>query len=243
MKKALVYTMTLCALMLGFTACNDDHDAHTDSRLTTYAKFEMLGSEFTEVNLGEPYVDAGCKATLGGEDCTSRIVTTGLDEIDTDVAGFYYIKYAVTNDDGFTTSVTRTVAVFDPTVTTDLSGDYTVQPGSYRYWFSTGGVVNFSGFSIKLEKVLPGIFSVSDLMGGYYDQGVGYGSNYAMAGTLQLTADNQIIIISGSVPGWGDSFDEAYVGEYNPEDGSVTWGIDYAGSMYFEIIIKPETEE
>ena len=69
--------MTLCAVLLGFTACNDDNDALTDSTLTTYPHFTILGDEFTEVNLGDEYVDAGCTATLDGVDITSQIITTG----------------------------------------------------------------------------------------------------------------------------------------------------------------------
>ena len=234
--------MTLCAVLFGLTACNDDNDALTDSVLTTYPHFTMLGDEFTEVNLGEPYVDAGCTATLGGVDVTSQIVTTGLDEIDTNKAGFYYITYSMVNADGYVKSVTRTVAVFDPSVDTDLSGNYVTTTGTICNIFSSGGKLPLIGMSITVDKILPGLFNVSDLIGGLYDQYVGYGSDYAMQGVIQLTADNKIIVLDGLVPGWGDSFDVAYDGEYNPETGAISWAVEYAGLYLIEVVIIPETE-
>lgn len=241
MKKALLYSITLCAVVLGLTACNDDNDTLTDSVLTTYANFDIQGDEFVEVALGSSYVDAGCKATLEGQDITSQIVTTG--EVDPNTAGFYYINYAYTNKDGYTTSATRTVAVFDPTIETDLTGDYLTVNGSYCQILSSGGVIPLVGMSIHVEQVLPGLFNVSDLIGGLYDQYVGYGSDYAMEGIIQLTADNEIIPLSGEVPGWGNTFDAAYSGTYDPETHQVSWAVDYVGSYYIKVIITPEEEE
>lgn len=247
MKKAFIYTMTLCAVLLGLTACNDDNDALTDSTLTTYPHFTMLGDEFTEVNLGDEYVDAGCTATLDGVDITSQLVTTGLDEIDTNIAGFYYVTYSFVNKDGYEKSVTRTVAVYDPNVTTDLSGDYITTTGSGALIFSSGRTIPLEGLSISLEQMLPGLFTVSDLLGGLYDQYAGYGADapglYVMNGVIQLTADNRIIILNGHVPAWDDSYDEAYEGTYDPETGAISWGLDYAGLYHFDIVIIPEPEE
>ncbi len=247
MKKALVYTMTLCAFLLGFTACNDVLGALTDSTLTSYPHFTILGDEFTEVNLGDEYVDAGCTATLDGVDITSQIITTGLDEIDTNTAGFYYVTYSFVNKDGYKKSVTRTIAVFDPTITTDLSGDYICATGSVCNILSSGGKIDLSGCTVSLEQLLPGLFNVSDLMGGLYDQYAGYGADapglYVMEGVIQLTSENKIVILNGYVPAWEDSYDEAYEGAYDPETGAVSWGIDYAGLYHFDIIIKPEPEE
>lgn len=243
MKKALLYTMALWAIMIGFTACNDDNDAHTDSRLTTYPVMELQGEKFVEVNLGDPYVDAGCKATLNGEDCTAQIVTSGLEDIDTDVAGFYYVTYTMTNTDGFKSSISRTIAVYDPNVTIDLAGEYVTTENSKCEIFSSGNVIGLGGLSVTLDKVLPGLFNVSDLLGGLYDQYVGYGPEYAMNGVVQLTADNEIIILSGEVPAWGDSYDVAYQGTYNPETGTLTWALEYAELYYIEVEIVPVTEE
>lgn len=218
-----------------FTACNDDDDELTDSRLTYYPVLELQGDEFVQVPIGTSYTDAGCTATLKGEDYTSHIVTTGLDEIDVNQAGLYYVTYTATNSDGFSASVTRTVAVCDPTITTDISGTYTVQEGSYRIYGTRQTA--FSGYTITITKAAPGIFYVSDFLGGYYDQRAGYGSNYAMTGYVQLLADNTLNILSGDVAGWGDSYDDFSDGSYDPDTGSITYTVIYVG-MEFHVILN-----
>ena len=78
---------------------------------------------------------------------------------------------------------------------------------------------------------------MSDMMGGYYDVRAGYGPRYAMTGYIQLTADNEVLALSGIVPGWGDSYDVFYDGSYDPETQTVTYDLDYGGSMQFHIIL------
>ena len=238
MKKIYLFGLLLAGVLLGLTSCNDDNDELTDSRLTYYADLQMQGDEFMLVPVGSNFVDPGCTGTLAGEDITDKIVIEGADEVDPNTPGFYYITYSAVGSDGFPASVERTVCVYDPSVTTDITGECTVQEGSYRYWFSTGAVVQFSGYPVIIERVVPGIFYISDMMGGYYDVRAGYGSKYAMNGYLQLTPDNEVLALSGIVPGWSDSYDEFYNGSYDPETGTVTYDLDYAGSMQFHIILQ-----
>ena len=237
MKK--IYLFGLLALgMLALSSCNDDNDELTDSRLTYYADLQMEGDEFMVIPVGSNFVDPGCKGTLAGEDITNDIKIVGADDVDPNTVGFYYITYSAVGSDGYPASVERTVCVYDPSVTTDISGDYTVQEGSYRYWFSSGAVVPFSGYPVSIEEIVPGIFSISDMMGGYYDVRAGYGPRYAMNGYIQLTGDNEILALSAFVTGWGDSYDEFYNGSYDPETETVTFDLDYGGSMQFHIILK-----
>ena len=237
MKKIFLFGL-LALGMLALSSCNDDNDELTDSRLTYYADLQMQGDEFMLVPVGSSFVDPGCTGTLAGEDITSKIMIEGADEVDPNAVGFYYITYSAVGSDGYPASVTRTVCVYDPPVTTDISGEYTVQGGSYRYWFSSGATVAFSGYPVSIDIVVPGIFYISDMMGGYYDQRAGYGSRYAMNGYIRLTNENEIIALSGLVPGWADSYDEFYDGSYDPETGTVTYDMDYAGSMQFHIILQ-----
>ena len=238
MKKIYLFGLLLAGVLLGLTSCNDDNDELTDSRLTYYANLQMQGDEFMLVPIGSTFVDPGCTGTLAGEDITDKIMVDGADEVDPNSPGFYYITYSAVGSDGYPASVERTVCVYDPSVTTDITGEYIVQNGSYRYWFSSGATVPFSDYPVTIERVVPGIFYISDMMGGYYDVRAGYGPRYAMSGYIQLTGDNEIFALSGIVPGWGDSYDEFYNGSYDPESSTVTYDMDYAGSMQFHIILQ-----
>lgn len=237
MKKYFFYILPLLVAMLGFASCSDDEEL-TDSRVTNYVKFEMKGGEFVESPIGVKFVDPGCTATLGGEDYTSRIRVTGLDEIDENVPGLYEVIYSGTNADGFTTSVKRTVAVCDPSITTDISGDYLTGPGTKRI---RGGVETpFLKNAVSITKKASGLFYVDDMIGGYYAQGVyaDYGDLTAMKGYILLHADNTITAISGTVDAWGDSYTDFTEGKYDEATGSVTWNVLYSGMNFILVLNK-----
>lgn len=226
----------LCVAVVGFTSCSDDEEL-TDSRITYYPVLEIQGDDFVQVPIGTTYTEQGCKAILNGEDYSSNVVTTG--SVDASKAGLYYITYTATNADGFSVSASRTVAVCDPSITTDISGTYTVQPGSKRdYYGETTTTTNFDGYSVRISQAAPGIFYVSDVMGGYYDQRAGYGSSYAMRGYFQLLADNSIVLLSSSVAGWGDSATGFSAGKYDPATGEISYVVNYASVMDFTISLK-----
>ena len=222
--KKIFLSLMLGMSLFSLTSCNDSKDELTDSRLTYYVKLDMQGDAFVQVPIGGSYTDAGCTATMNGEDATSRIVTTGLDAIDTNTAGLYTITYSAVNNDGFPASVSRTVAVCDPTITTDISGTWTVQSGSYRLY--NGNKTPYAGYSVKVRKDAPGIFYISDFLAGWYDQRAGYGSSYACKGYVQLLADGTLKCLSSHVPGWDDALED-FEGNYDAATGTITWDATY----------------
>ena len=223
MKKIFLYSLMLGMSVLGLTSCNKDAEM-TDSRLTYYVNLEMQGDEFVQVPLGTAYNDAGCTATMNGQDATSRIVTTGIEAIDVNTAGLYTVTYSAVNDDGFTASVSRTVAVCDPTITTDISGTWTVQAGSYRLY--NGNKTPYADFTVKVRRDAPGIFYISDFLAGWYDQRAGYGSSYACVGYVQLLADGTLKCLSSHVAGWDDSLED-FEGTYDAATGTIIWDATY----------------
>lgn len=235
MKKILFYTLLFCLASVGFTSCSDDEEL-TDSKITYYPEMEIQGDEFTILPIGTPYVDKGCKGTLLGEDCTSGIVTEGVEDVDYNTAGLYYVTYFYTNKDGYLTKAKRTVAVCDPSITTDIEGKYKVQSGSYRD--NGSAQEEYAKYSVTIKNVAPGLFYISDLLGGYYDQGRGYGSQYAMTGYIQLLSDNTIKLLSSHVDGFGDSLDSMENGKYDPATGEISFDAAYAGQMTFHVILK-----
>ena len=77
-----------------------------------------------------------------------------------------YKRQAAYNEDGFAKTFTRTVYVADNTASPLKSGIYTVAEGSKR---TAPSVVAFSGYEIVIFQMEPGIFYISDFLGGWYD--------------------------------------------------------------------------
>ena len=139
------------------------------------------------------------------------------------------------NGQDYSSNIVVTGADKDPSITTDLSGTWTVN-GATSYRHRAAGDEAIGGaYKVKITQLAPGIFKVSDFFGGWYDQRAGYGTRYACVGNIQLTADNEIIGLSSSVAGWGDSLDDFYNGAYDPDKDALTWECDYAQSMTFHI--------
>ena len=233
MKKNIFYLMMVALFTLTMSSCSKDSE--NKSSIIDYPKLVIQGDEFFVSPIGQAYNDQGCTATYQGKDYTANVVTIGLDEVDINTAGLYYITYLATSPDGYQWSETRTVAVCDPSITTNLAGTWTLQEGSYRNY--GGSEVGYDSYSITIKQLAPGIFSVSDFMAGWYDQRAGYGKNYAMNGQIQLLADGTLVGLSSRVPGWGDSWD-AFEGKYDEATGTLVWDVDYAGIMTFHVILK-----
>ena len=227
------YIYIAIAALFAVCACHKP-TSYDDSVITYYVNLHMKGDAIMQVPIGSTYQDPGCTADVEGKDVTNTIKVSG-DIVDSNVAGLYYITYSAVNKDGYTSSVTRTVAVCDPNVTADISGKYTTKEGTYRE-NAAGTIVNYPGIgTITIRKDAPGIFYVSDILGGYYSIRAGYGGNYAMKGYIRLFEDNHIEILSGGVAGWGDSYDDFINGEYNPDTNTIKWCCVYA-NMNFNVV-------
>ena len=229
MKKNIFYLMVIALVAMTFTSC--DKDSENMSSIIDYPKLVIQGDEFFVSPIGQAYNDAGCTATYQGKDYTSKVIVEGVEDIDVNTAGLYYITYHATSPDGYSWSETRTVAVCDPNITTDLSGTWTLQDGSNRN--GTG----YDSYGVTIKQLAPGIFSVSDFLAGWYEQRAGYGKNYAMSGQIQLLADGTLVGLSSYVPGWSDSCD-SFEGQYDEATRTITWDVVYAGSLAFHVILK-----
>jgi hypothetical protein len=111
------------------------------------------------------------------------------------------------------------------------SGFYTVSANSNR----NGVTLYGREFTILLYQVSPGVFYVSDLFGGYYDQRAAYGSAYAMVGHITLAGSNTITLNDSHVDGWGDSLDGMSNGVYNPATKTVSWTAAYVDTYDFNV--------
>lgn len=248
MKKTILYSMMLGMSVLGFTACNDDEDQLTDSRLTYYVNLELQGDEMLLVPVGTTFNDPGCKATLAGEDYSANVKVSGASDVDVNEVGFYDITYSAVNSDGFPASVSRTVVVYDPTVTASIAGTYSTDMAASLYGTAKatfadraaayGNTSQCTG--ITFTEFVPGIFYCNDLLGGWYDQIRAYGANYAMTGYVCLNADNTISLLSSYIKGWGDGLDYIDGGVYDPATGQVSYSLSYAGQIFMDIVLNKD---
>ncbi len=219
------------------------HDITTEdiTKVTYYVDIDLEGGDQYLLPVGTAYVEPGMTATENGEDVSSKVQISGT--VDHTKIGFYDIEYSATNVDGFNKSVTRKVIVYDPSVTVDISGDYAVDANlSHRLQLNNSAVIKYSDMAsmygagdystyvVKIEKIVPGIFSVTDFFGGYYSEGRAYAPAYAyeMAGYISLTPTNQIELCSSSIVAWGNSLNALKNGIYIPLTGTVQWSAEWS---------------
>ena len=228
--KKIAYSILIC-LSFVFGSCDKSTD--DTSKVTYFVTLERLGDTKIVLEKGQPYVEPGYYAEMNGEDITSSVEIKG--NVDVNTPGIYNLVYAAYNEDGFAKTFTRTVYVADNTPSPLQSGIYTLAEGSKR---TVPSVVAFSGYEIVIFQIEPGIFYITDFLGGWYDQRTGYGPDYAMVGRFELNEDNTITPIESYVAGWGDSMDQMTNTSLDPATGTLRWSIDYAGQLSFDIIVK-----
>lgn len=246
MKKIIILNTVLLLGLVGFlTSCESDESADK-TQITYFVKFELNGNAVTLVPVNSNYVDEGVIATEGDEDVTGSVQVTS--NVNTAKKGLYTVTYSATNADGFPNTVSRQVIVYDPNVTTDIAGDYSVDLSySNRLQLSNNAVINysdmkglygagdFSSFAVTLTTIAPGIFNVSDLFGGYYVEGRAYDARYNMVGIISLNADNTLSLLTSKVAGWGDGLDALRNATYDPATGDLQWAARYTGTYDFNV--------
>lgn len=195
--------MLFAVVALLVTSCGDK-ESEGKSRFTYYPTIELEGDTYLVWDKGTPFVDPGYVSTMNGEDVTAEVMISGTPDVNK--SGVYTMTYTTKkNDDGFDASASRTVVVLDPN--SAIEGFYLTQPDSYRTY--NGNEVAFgNAFEILVIDNGDGTLYVDDLFGGWYCQRAGYGTKYAMGGTISLAADGTVGLISSLVPGWGDGLDD-----------------------------------
>jgi len=200
-------------------------EGYTD--ITYYPSITILGDNPTIIMLGDTFTDLGVTVMEGETDITNKVITKGT--VNSNKVGFYYVTYSAANIDGISKTASRTVIVYDPSITKDISGNYEVViDESYRLQFNNNAVIeyadlgdlyggSFIGFTVDLDLYLPGIFKVNDLFGGYYFAGRKYDIRYQMGGYIALNSDNSIELLESRSPGFGDGLDDLVEAEYDPD--------------------------
>lgn len=230
MKKIILSCLTICTLAFGLVSCEDKE--YTDTRVTYYATIDLEGDVNMVIDKGNDYVEPGFSAKINGKDVTSKVKVSS--NVDTNKSGKYSVTYSVTNDDGFTSSVTRSVVVLN--LSDPIEGFYNTTRDSYR---NRQGTITKYGASYQILVVSEGdgVYFVEDLLGGYYWIRAGYGTDYACAAKIKIAEDGTVSLLESAVPGWGDAASDL-TGTYNAETSTFDLVTNYAEMDFYVTMSK-----
>ena len=222
--------MMLALVCFALTSCGDK-DSEGKSRFTYYAVLEMNGDAYMTTPVGSAFTDPGCVATMAGEDVSDKILTTG--SVDTNKLGFYNLSYKVVNEDGFSASASRTVAVVDPN--NFASAYYGESQYGSRHYYNAPIIVKDNG---------DGTCTINDLAGGFYCYGRypgydAYGYDFFLDSVIKLEADNTITLVDQNPDDWywGEAI-EITEGTYDPATGTITLVLLFSGTPMYVTLTK-----
>ncbi len=230
MKKIILSCLTICTLALGLVSCEDKE--YTDTRVTYYASIDLEGDDYMVINKGSEYNEPGYSAKINGEDVTNQVKI--VSNVNTSKSGKYAVTYSVTNADGFTAKVSRTVVVLN--LSDPIEGLYNTTKESYR---DREGTITKYGASYQLLVIGEGegVYFVEDLLGGYYWIRAGYGTDYACAAKIKIAEDGTVSLLESAVPGWGDAASDL-TGTYNADTRTFDLVTNYASMDFYVTMSK-----
>ena len=223
--------MMLALVSFALTSCGDK-ESEGLSRFTYYPVLELLGDDYMVIDKGSTFQDPGFTATLDGEDVAGQVTVTS--DVNTAKSGVYTVIYSIVNPDGITANAKRTVVVLDPN--NAVEGFYLNQADSYR--LRQGAQVAYGRqFEILIIDNGDGTYFVDDLLGGWYCQRAGYGTNYAMVATISVGADGAVSCSYSFVPGWADGLDD-FEGTFDAATSTFHINAVYASMNFVQTWVK-----
>jgi hypothetical protein len=227
-----VYKYFIIIAVLLFAAC----DKETEGLSTTTIPCELTldGSAITLVEVNSQYAEPGYEAVEDSADVTGAVVVSGT--LNTNAIGRYTLRYTVKNKDGVPTIAKRTVIVFDPSSPT---GFYKVSSESYRD--NPPSQEYASEPTVLIYQEESGAYFVSDLFGGYYSVGRGYGEAYETGGTVKIGKTGAVSLVSSRRTPWGDEFSKVE-GTYDSSALTFELDIDWEAGYTFHLKFVKITE-
>lgn len=173
---------------LMYTAC-DPYEEPVASRISYLPKIELNGSDEVLDCSASSYTDPGAEASISGQpvDVTTTITPGYFDSEVIESPDFYTIGYSAYNSDGIPGTATRSVFLppCNGDLVTDISGVYTSTASENG---ESGDAFTNMAY-VLIKKTGSDTYSISDAIGGWYDIGNAYGSDYAAKGLI-ITANN-----------------------------------------------------
>ncbi len=209
----------LAVIAVAFTACESD-DTEGLTRTTYYATINLTGGQ-TIVNLGGSYDEPGYSAILNGLDVTDRVEVSS--NVNTSKIGIYHVTYSCVNDDGFSSSVSRTVIVNNPGNFANVYMAEVQNATGTRHYYDNPTVISDNG---------DGTYTIDDILTGYYWNGIypGYEPTYDFHDEciLTLNDDNTISLVSEGSWYFGAKYPVILEsGSYDPATGIINLTTDW----------------
>ncbi len=153
--------ITLIFTGLLFMACSTDDTANV-SAITNYATITLNGESLEILFLGDPYTEKGAVSIAGSEVLPTTITGT----VDTNTIGVYKITYSAKNNDGFSSSKTRTVIVMSAQPSTiDLTGTFFRNGNANNVTKISDRVYvcdNATGYNVDADKITLTFYNLDD---------------------------------------------------------------------------------
>ncbi len=217
----------------------DDYDNSAEGSAVTYLPTMSLnGDEFSQVECNETYTDEGANATEGGSNIpvTTNISASYFGDNSLTGADLYVISYSAYNKDSIPGALFRHVLI-EPCTTDeplDIAGLYS----SNVVRTSNGETYDVS--DIFIVRTGTNTYALSHSIGGFYDLGRGYGSDYACKGTvITVNSASDLSASQGQFPVWGNTVDITDL--VLNADGSIAFtGTGNFGNGEFKIVLTPK---
>ncbi|WP_321346676.1 BT_2262 family domain-containing protein [uncultured Draconibacterium sp.] len=222
--KLIKYSIIFIAAVFLLASCEKDYESYISE--TPAPQMELYGSNPMVLFKGTPYEDPGIYAIEIANGDTTELDYQILNEVNVDVTGNYKLMYQVTNSEGFNFYLSRNVSI----VSFTGYDVFEMPSGTYDGIRVNRG----AGGEVQITKLAPGVYQISDLLGGYYDQYVGYGPSTAAPAILVIEEDGNIRTELGNAPGFGlDVYGTGFI--FDDENNVLTFAAVFEDGFTFDV--------
>lgn len=191
--KIIKYSLVLMSLVFLLASCEKNYDSFIIKE-TPAPVMELIGGNPIVLFKGTPYEDPGIIALEIANGDTTELTYEVLNEVNVEVTGTYKLQYKVTNSEGYDFYISRRVSI----VSFTGYDVFEIPVGTYD-----GERVGRGGGPVQIAKLAPGVYQISDLLGAYYTDVVGYDSSTAAPAILVIDENGEIRSELGNAPGFG----------------------------------------
>ena len=227
------YRYILVILFSTFLFASCEKETEGISKVTYYCELNLNDGAIVAIAKGSTFTDPGYTALENEEDVSDKVTVSGT--VNTAAEGSYVLTYTVYNADGFPTTLSRRVVVYDNSdlnTTDNIEGAYnsTVLRNGSSLPASQQKVT--PPWGINIVKLEDGVYHISDLLGGWYAIGRAYGSGYAGEGVILVKSDNTIKILWSQIKTWGSYVQSVGTSSYNPTTETLTLSTKMSDASY-----------